>query len=347
MTIFGISEDAAIATLLAAILSSILALVMAVINWRTQKNINATSAKQEEELERLKAELSAKQTIHDARISYEFDARKKLYDEIEPLFFLLFDAAENSYYRIASLVRTEREGNLGLSDDDWLAYDGYYLRSTIYKIFLPLSIYRLIQNSATFVDIHLDSQVRLRYFLLKISYYIMTDDFEFARLEPELAYDPNHQDWESLSEQDPGQYYRQALVIGHLDRLIDAFIVFENGSFRPLNYGEFENKYKHDQQFKKEIICAKELLFKFGFRTRPILARALIAHAYTMRLLLYTYARTTDQHDLDSALARFVSSNEAKEDLCFDAEWYHTNSRCIFKYLSERITWINPKDYDL
>ncbi len=297
-------------------------------------------------LEKLKAMLAKDAALNDARTSYEFEARKRLYAEIEPLFFQLFEAAEGGYYRVASLVRTQRQGHLGEADGRWLATEGYYLRSTIYQLFLPLAIFRLIQRSATFVDIELDQNIRARYFLLKLSYYAFTDDFELAGLEPSLAYSPNVPDWKEKTLENPAQYRRQGLVIGHLDRLIDAMIVGDDQSQRTVDYGEFEELCRNDQELKKVMAEPARLFLGFGFTNRPVLARALLAHAYTMRLLLYTYSRASDCGDLAAVLQTFCTSDEASEDLDW-GEGFGQVSSSVAGYVKERLSWSGADEYDI
>jgi hypothetical protein len=299
------------------------------------------------DVEELKATLAQETSLKDARTSYEFDARKRLYSEIEPLFFNLFEATEGSYYRVASLVRTQRQGHLGTDDGSWFAREGYYLRSTIYRLFLPLAIFRLIQRSATFVDIELDENIRTRYFLLKLSYYALTDDFVLAKLRPSLTYSPNVPDWKEKILERPAEYTRQGLVIGHMDRLIDALIVDDRGSRRPIDNGELEALYSDDQDFRKAVAEPTRLLLDFDFLGRPVLARALLAHAFAMRLLLFTYSHASTSSDLSAALQKFCQSDEAKNDLDWQSSEFEEISSSVVQYVNERLSWIGANDYDI
>ena len=69
-----------------------------------------------EDLEKLKAEMGARfaetSAERNARRDYEYDAKKRLYQEIEPLLFQLFEALEEAHYRVRSLARSSRHGNL-------------------------------------------------------------------------------------------------------------------------------------------------------------------------------------------------------------------------------------------
>src|SRR5262249_8532269 len=189
----------------------------------------------QKEMEEFKAEIADDAAAKNARRGYEFEARKRLYGQVEPLLFQLFEAAESAFHAVASLARTQREGHL----PEWLDGDEYYIRSIIHRTFLPLAILRLIQKSTTLIDLNLDPSIRLRYAILKECYLTWTDHVGIARFEPKLDYEPSAIDWKTLRQQDPAKYWRQGFVIGHLDRFIDAMIITDGTSRRPMNFGEF------------------------------------------------------------------------------------------------------------
>lgn len=347
MELLDALDPRVLAAIISALVSAVVAIILAVINPLTQRRIERAKNDFQEELEKTKAALAKEASYSDARTAYEFDARKRLYDEIEPLFFQLFEAAEGSYYRVASLVRTERQGNLGKAHASWLGQDGYYLRSTVYRIFLPLVIYRLIQRSATFIDLRLDDKAHTRYFLLKSSYYALTDDFLLANTPPKLEYHINNPDWRKLCEKEPAIYCRQGLVIGHLDRLIDSLIISDGKVKRPMSYGEFEDNYETNKAFQKAISRPKNLFLGFSFPERPVLARILIAHAYVMRLLLLSFSRSVGVPDLVTSLNKFRQSEEAHKDLAWDETQYGDISSSVYNYVVKRLDWIAPEDYDV
>jgi hypothetical protein len=167
----------------------------------------------QKELEEFKGEVANELAAQNARRAYEYEARKRLYTQVEPLLFQLFERAESAFHAVTSLSRTQRIGHL----PQWLAPDDnvYYIRSIIHRLFLPLSIFRMIQRSTTLVDLNLDPSIRLRYAVLKESYLTWTDDFGLAQLDPPLEYDPNEDNWIKLRQAKPATYWRQGLVIGN------------------------------------------------------------------------------------------------------------------------------------
>jgi hypothetical protein len=297
-------------------------------------------------LERLRAQLADQSASKGARRSYEFDARKRLYAEIEPLLFQLFEATENSYFRVASLVRSHRQERLKSPETSWLNDpQDYYFTSTIYFLFQPLAMYRLIQRSTTFVDLGLDDRIRTRYWLLKLSVWTFTDPFILAQQHPPLPYEPGVADWKSAREANPQAHWRQGLNWGHIDRFIDALIVADGDTRRPITFGEFEQKAKSDESFRATLDPVVDIFLMFDFATRPILGRILLVHACLMRLLLLSYVRSMDLGGLRSALDAFLGSGQAKNDLFWWSASDPDHSVPVRAYLLEHLGWISSDHY--
>ena len=326
-----------VAAIIAGVISGIAALALALFNRGAQRDMQERKAAFDRELAEWRAGDLAERAEADARRAYEFEARKRLYDEVEPHFFQLFLACEASYYRVASLARSQRLGGIG-DAQSWLGRDGYYLRSTVYNIFLPLAGYRLIQRAATFVDIGLDDALRTRFFLMKQAYFTFSDDFELASLAPAIDYRPD-------DSADPSP--RQGLVLGNLDRLLDQFIVETEKGGRALSFGEFDRKLDAGEEFARDVGPAFDLFRWFDFESRPVLARALIQHGFIMRLMLFTFVRPTDIAALKAASARFAASAEARGDLDWGGGGFEQVAAIIAPYVAERIEWIAHDDYDL
>jgi hypothetical protein len=269
----------------------------------------------QKQLEEFKAGISDELATQNARRSYEYEAKKNLYAKVEPLLFQLFEAAEGAFHAVTSLARTERQGDL----PDWLAADAnkYYIRSIIYRLFLPLAILRLIQRSTTLVDLNLDPSIRLRYAVLKESYLTWTDDFGFASEEPKLVYRPNSADWDKLRKKNPATFWRQGLVIGSVDRLVDAMVaqsmVAESMSpQRAMNFGEWEIAVSKQDKLKQAYEDVEDIFIGFDFRSRPVLSRLLIGYACMMHFLMSAYRAPSENPDLESLMSEFIASNEKK-----------------------------------
>jgi len=231
------------------------------------------SARNQQDLEFLRSQLDQQGKERDARRDYEYDAHKRLYAECEPLLFQLAELSEHAYHRIYSLARTARRGDL----PDWLDGDGYYLRSTMYKLICPLVIFRLIQQRLTFVDLTLDAHIANQYRLLKFLYLTFTDSFDFASIDPVIDYDPDVEGWKKKREDDQQKYWRQGLYLGILDNLIDALIVpIEDGKVRWKTYGEFESEFaEKGSVIRTQFAGLADILDRFHPKTRPVLWRML------------------------------------------------------------------------
>lgn len=106
----------------------------------------------------------------DARREYEYEARKRLYRELEPLIFLLVEHSENAYNHIRELANMARSGNLSINLSTTDSKDNYYLKATIYKLILPMAVFRLMQRSLTLYDLQLEDYFRIQYILAKFLY---------------------------------------------------------------------------------------------------------------------------------------------------------------------------------
>jgi hypothetical protein len=264
----------------------------------------------QKELEEFKAGLTEELAIQNAQRSYEYDAKKRLYIQVEPLLFQLFEAAGSAFRAVASLARTQQQKNL----PEWLAADAdkYYIRSIIHRLFLPLAIFRLIQRSTTGFDLNLDPSIRLRYALLKESYRTWTDDFELADIKPKLTYCPDDDDDDGARPRktDQAKVWRQGLVIGDLDRLVDAMTIAENSPQRPINFGEWELAVVKSTKLKPAFEIVEEIFIEFDFYNRPVLGRVLISYACLMHALMSTYEKPAEQVNLAELISDLsVSKN--------------------------------------
>jgi hypothetical protein len=241
----------------------------------------------QKDLEQLKAGLEEKKSEKDARRDYEYEARKRLYQECEPLLFELYELSENALHRIYSLARSARKGNLGLTGS-WLDSPGYYMASTIYNLLAPIAVYKLIQRRLTFVDLTVEPHIRSQYILAKLIAVSFTDDFDFARCTPQRPYSPNDHAWQALRKTDPAQYWKQGIPLGRLDVAAEGLILQESsGSLRLRSFGEFETEY-HD---KKSTIgtgfsSVTDMFLGFHPKFRPCLWRMLITQAHIYEALL-------------------------------------------------------------
>jgi hypothetical protein len=219
---------------------------------------------------RLVAELDEARDQANAQRAYEFEARKRLYKELQPLLFQLKEQSENARWRIGGLAESAREGRLYPRKRNRLREDSpSYLPSTLYRFMAPLVSYRLCQRKLTTVDLSLDEQLDMKYRLAKMLYRTWSDGGEIADCQPLPNYAADRK--------------KSNISLQKIERIIEA-MTFEDGSgdsIRCLTLGEFLGRYEDPGS----LLCSaieplKEIFIDFSPESRPVLWRMLIVHAH-------------------------------------------------------------------
>lgn len=244
--------------------------------------------RQSKDLENWKNNLAMQKDAAALR-DYQYDARKRLYQEFEPLLFKLVECCESAYVRIWELARAARLGQLE-PEEGSLKDNQYYKISTIYRFLLPLAVFRLMQEQLTLFDLDLVPFYKLEYELAKGLYFSFAYDFNFANSEPRLQYNPpddaSKEDYKPKIKSNPEIFRRQGLYRGLIDNLADALIKKESNE-KPhiICYGEFNSKYLDMNETFQAI---SDLFHNFHPRSCPILWRILIAQAHFYKAIIYT-----------------------------------------------------------
>ena len=343
-----LSAPAAAATIIVALITALVSLWIAIWNSYAVRQLERDKASLQEllearklefqtKLETTKSELLNSFSEKDARRDYEYEARKRLYAEIEPLLFQLHEATEEAYYRVKSLARTSRDNDL-----EWLTREGYYLKSTIHRLLLPAVIFRIIQRRMTFVDLHVDATIQAKYHLVKMYAWSFTDDFDFKI--PGLAYKPDDATPERLKE-NPATYWRQGVYTGTLENAIDAMLMREGESLRPMTFGEFEAAVHPQAATRASLQPLVDLYFKFEPAKRPILARMLKAQGCIAALLLLAYRETPRPGLLSGGLEHFLRSEDFGQDFCWSKGQPAGDTEMMQSYVSRKFSRIAGCDW--
>jgi hypothetical protein len=293
------------------IVIAIIALVSSVITAGISAVFNR---KNEIRLKHFENELAVKRAEQDARRDYEYEARKRLYQECEPILFQFAELSESALRRIYALARNAREGNLG-PNSYWLSTDNYFIRSTIYRLLAPMAAFKILQHRLTTIDLELDRSINLQYTLAKNLYYTFSSATDLARSEPSIPYDPDQisPEFINLTEskrienrtKHPERYWLQGLKVGMLDILTENLILSEgNAITRIKSFGEFEQEFfgkgNHTETSEKNEFEVFITLFSFFHpRTRPVLWRVLIAQAYLYNAIIHVRSDTTKVSSLN------------------------------------------------
>jgi hypothetical protein len=259
---------------------------------REQAELARKNSGFQKDLELLRSELADQASERDARRDYEYDARKHLYEVGEPLLFQLAERCEQALWRIYNLAEAARNGNLGA--EGWLSRPGYYMKSTMYRIFAPLAVFRLLQERLTVVDLTLDQSINARYSLGKLAARSLMEHFEVAKLAG-LPYDPHppvpDDVWEKLITEKPEQHWSQGLPSGLLDNAVEAIIVrgAAGEPSRCMTFGEFDEAFGEEQSAVHRYFNPVGFMFsEFHPRTRPILWIILLIQAQLYTALTLT-----------------------------------------------------------
>ncbi|MCZ8547176.1 hypothetical protein OOJ09_23550 [Mesorhizobium qingshengii] len=319
------------AALIAASTSAVVTLLVQLIGFGANKRLEKLKSELVEQIESTKAELSDLNASRNAR---------RLYEEIEPLLFQLYEACEQSYFRVKSLCRSQRGGDLDSSKDSWLRPEGYYLFSTVYYLLLPIGIFRIIQKKMTFVDIYGDPGIALKYYLAKIYFFAFTDDFVVAGYDPVLPYEPDAENWETLRIEHPERVIRQAFVVGDVDAIADAMLHSEGGVLRVKTYGEFETAASLRGEQRAVFEEALGLFQNFESGQRPVLARVLLVLACLSDLIISSYETDPTPQEAERIVAEFVTSDKFGKGFAWDQELTPKERDFVRDYVVTRLGWI-------
>jgi hypothetical protein len=113
---------------------------------------------------------STKKAEKDARRDYEFNARKALYEEYEPLVFQMHELCDDAYGRITNLAENLRNGRLPVAGGEKLSISQPYIINSIYRILAPLAIFKLMERRLTLFDLDLDKHFKMEYLFAKALY---------------------------------------------------------------------------------------------------------------------------------------------------------------------------------
>jgi hypothetical protein len=252
---------------LAAVATAVFSVYIQRQTGRENENRDKKLAKTSESLEELKDRLTRQAAEESARRDYEYEARKRLYTQIQPLLFQLAELCESSYDRIVNLQRA-RVFRL-------LEPDSYVMLSTIYRLASPLVVVRQIQRSLTTVDLGVDLTVRGQYLVAKEIARTLTCGQQLAETNPKLDYR-----WKNQAE-------RQHIGVGELEMLVKLLTVRDaDGVTRSMDYSEFQACYQNDNQARRVINYSQVRLAGANPLTKPVVWRTLVAQAYLQWVMM-------------------------------------------------------------
>jgi hypothetical protein len=279
--------DAGTALSLGAALVSAGGALWAFWSARSLERDKAASAAQ---LKQLEAQLGAEGRLQDARTRYEWEARKRLYDEVEPVLFLTGEVMEMTFGRIANMAQAAARGQLGPGPDSWMTGpEDHYLISTIFRVLRPLACHRMMMEKLTRLDFSLDARVQAAYVLAKMYRDVLSGPFDLAKREPALPYRYVHPaEGHPYQVRDEPAEHIQHFYTDELEAIVDALVVRDaEGHLSLKRYGEFRAEQKDPAHPTARLMRPALRLFQeMAPQSRPVLWRSLLACALISKVLL-------------------------------------------------------------
>ena len=265
----------------ASIAAAILVLVSAVYAVRL-------TTRTSKEVEVLKVSLARESAIDEARRNYEYEARKRVYVECEPLVLRLAESSDYAASRIISLSDSRRWDELRATRDTgsfWMLSKSSEVISMAHALLEPLGLYTLLSEKVTLVDLTFDHRLSEIYTLARAAYQVHMDDYRIAAMLPTLGYDPVVVGWRQKREMNPATYWWQGLTRARLDPAVELCI--NRDADRVVTISEFEDRYlklfdaPQDSRGKSlGLFCNP--LYNFRPEHRPVYWRMLMC-----QLLIY------------------------------------------------------------
>jgi len=321
---------------------SVTALVVALIGAASGIGGAVIAFRAQMRVARLTASLDEQRAESDARRSYEYEARKRLYSVYEPLRVRMLDCTDNAVRQIAEIVQAPGPGRPGYSSAE------YRLNATIYYLLAPLVVARMIERRLTLVDLGLDERIHTEFVLAQAICRSLADEFLAAELDPLLLYTPYVRGWREKREECPQRFRRQGLPLGRLNTALDMLHVTRpEGEETLTTFGEFEPLLRDldPGDVRSGPGAARDLFAHFDPVTRPVLWRVLV-----IQVLLYWCFQTVvfggrlpgldkleDAFAASDMHARLLAALQSRPDAAA-AEDLSTTIKVAVAYFADRVT---------
>jgi hypothetical protein len=300
-----------IVAIIAAFGSFVAAALTSLFGILNQKTLTKLQNESQTRIALLQEQIDIRKKMVDARTTYEFDARKRLYQECEPILFQLYERSDDALHRIYDLAKKSNNGEFQYNNGG-PAEDSYTIQSTIFRLLSPIAAFKLLQRKLTFVDLKVDNRIRLQYELAKRFYFSFAADEKLSRIEPSIHYRPGEPTREEKGKHIPERYSNiQGIKAGIIDNLANELIKDPEGQ-RPrlMDFGEFQLAYSENEIF----LPIRKLFLNFHPKTSPVLWRILIAQAHILDALLKTYDQDLPLQEAPKLLNIMTREKRARFD---------------------------------
>lgn len=281
------SQGITVAAMIAAISSIIGVFLTGLIGYLNQEKLAKIQALNQEHLALLQEKIDNRMQIENARREYEFEARKRLYQQCEPILFQLYELSDSALNRLEDLAEQIREGKFR-SNSETSSDDSYSIQSTIFRLLSPLAAFVLLQKKLTLVDLRLDNTLTIQYTLIKRLYFTFAADEKIAKKSPSLEYDPYGNTSDENRKRHPEKYIVQGIKAGMIDKMTKTFIECDHtGNYRLIDFGEFQQLYSQNENALFSDI--RSLFLNFHPNSSPVLWRILLVQALIYKAFMTTF----------------------------------------------------------
>ena len=278
---------------IAAILSAIIAIMVSgIISYRSTKS-----------LKKVQSELDVQKNIFENKTNYEYDARRKLYENCFPTLFNFISVSEAALFKIRDIVYHIGSGDLIIpgkrfGDEGY----NYFKSNTLYKLMAPSACFKILREKITSYDLELDQKLRVQYELGRHLFNSWAGDRDFATI----------MESEYIRNDDDEFKHREGIRVSELEILCEFFIIRNNGDVRLKRYDEFNEEYKNWKNGipnsknttipENELNILESLFHNFTIESKPIFWRILVDQA-RMYLALVLHL----EKELENMMMKYTS----------------------------------------
>lgn len=215
-------------------------------------------------LESWKTELAVKKAEAEARIGYEFEAKKRLYTAIGPLRFQLLLACRDAARHVKSHSGGQR--------DFPVTVNNYYGVSTLHKIIRPIALLELIEEQIMYADFAVESEA-IELIKCKQSIYAAFSSGKTVHGHPDANWDDEE----------------QHIFYHSISRIANALVIpADSGGKRVMRFDEFEEFLKSAENVAR-VSPLPYLYEDFTFRKKPLFAARLVLYGYVCAKYVNNY----------------------------------------------------------
>jgi hypothetical protein len=238
-----------------------------------------------------------------ARRDYEYEARRRLYSEFEPLQFRMVELCEIAYERSLSPVGGMRSGRIDNQYATTWPSDPYAMLATVYELMAPLALFKIARAKLTLSDLNLDATIKRQYLLSRELYLLWQSGTELAAASPSIEYDDSDYDG------------RQVPLGRHLDELLSALVTDVRDRAELIEFRDYYKRAEANQI--PELAHLTTPLTTFNPASKRVLWRAFVASAHICRAII-DYSDSNPPHPAEALPATDLPA----------FQWTSSDGRC-------------------